>query len=302
MKPALEHLPRGSNESFVVKHFEYAYYPTPWHYHPEYEIVWVTESTGQRIIGDHISGFEPGNLALIGPNIPHIYKNDSAYYQPGHSRKARSVVIHFTAASLGYDFLELPESSSLRMLLENCATGLDITGATHTVITRKLTDMLHLSGLQRWLCLVEILSIIASAKDTIPITHTTMVGSNAKESDRLCAVLDWITARFDSQLTLREAAAVAGMQENAFSRFFAARTRKTFSGFIQELRLQKAARLLVQTEGSVTGLCFECGYNNVSNFNRQFRNRYQLSPGAYRRAFREGELHAHNKQRQQPTS
>ena len=76
MKPALEHLPKENEESFVVKYFDYPYYPTPWHYHPEYELVLVTESTGKRFIGDHFCNFEPGNLALIGPYVPHTYRND----------------------------------------------------------------------------------------------------------------------------------------------------------------------------------------------------------------------------------
>ena len=74
LKPALEHLPPEKDHSFVVKFFDYHYYPTPWHYHPEFEIVFVTESTGKRFIGDHISDFAPGNIALLGPNIPHLYK------------------------------------------------------------------------------------------------------------------------------------------------------------------------------------------------------------------------------------
>ncbi len=287
MKPALEHLPKGSHESFVVRNFEYPYYPTPWHYHPEYEIVLVTESTGRRIIGDHISGFGPGNLALIGPNIPHIYKNDPVYYEPGYPGKARSIVIHFTEASLGHDFLQLPESLPLLALLDRSATGLEITGSTNEQTRRKLEEILTLSGIKRWLCLVDILTLIAASKETTPITHASMVGYNEKESNRLCAVLDWITANFERNIRLSEAAAVAEMQENAFSRFFSTRTRKTFSDFVQEMRLQKAARLLTETESSVTEVCYECGYNNVSNFNRQFLNRYQVCPRQYKKAFLE---------------
>jgi len=285
MKPALEHLPRESGESFVVKYFEYAYYPTPWHYHPEYEIVLVTESTGRRIIGDHISDFASGNLALIGPNIPHIYKNDPAYYKSPGSGKACSIVIHFTEASLGNDFLQLPEFAPLRALFEKAAGGLDITGNTNALISGKLETILSQSGIKRWLCLVEILTILAASKETKPITHSSVIGYNEKESNRLCAVLDWITANFEKDIRLAEAAAIAEMQENAFSRFFANRTRKTFSGFVQELRLQKAAKLLTSTENSVTAICYECGYNNISNFNRQFLSRYKVSPKQYQQNF-----------------
>lgn len=285
MKPALEHLPREKDHSFVVKYFDYNYYPTPWHYHPEYEIVLVTESTGKRFIGDHISDFAPGNLAFIGPNIPHTYLSDEKYYEAGSALRARSIVIHFTKEALGHDFLSLPEAAILEGLFERSQYGLDIAGETQRRISKKLQEILSLSGLKRWLCLAEILLEMAESATLTPITRAPHIGYNEKESDRLCNVFDWITANFDRELRLSEAAQVARMNEHAFSRFFSLRTRKTFSGFVRELRLQKAARLLVENEMTVTGVCYDCGYNNVSNFNRQFLNHYRMNPARYRKAF-----------------
>lgn len=285
MKPALEHLPKEKGHSFVVKYFDYNYYPTPWHYHPEYEIVMVTESTGKRFIGDHIADFRPGNLAFLGPNIPHTYRNDDKYYEEGSALRARSIVIHFTEASLGNDFLGLPEARLLGNLFERSLHGLDISGETHRRISQRLYDIVSLSGLKRWLCLAEILLDMAESKTLLPITQARHIGYNEKESKRLCSVFDWITANFEKELRLAEAAKIAGMNEHAFSRFFSLRTRKTFSGFVQEVRLQKAARLLVESDMSVTQVCYECGYNNVSNFNRQFLNHYHMNPMKYRKTF-----------------
>ncbi|MBL7740929.1 MAG: AraC family transcriptional regulator [Chitinophagaceae bacterium] len=285
MKPALEHLPREKEDSFVVKYFDYNYYPTPWHYHPEYEIVMVTESTGKRFIGDHIIDFKPGNLAFIGPNIPHTYRNDDKYYEEGSVLRAKSIVIHFTEESIGHDFLALPEARLINKLFEKSLSGLDVAGETHQKISNKLYDIVSLSGLKRWLCLAEILNDLAESKTLSPITRSSHVGYNERESKRLCSVFDWITTHFEQEITLSQAAVIAGMNENAFSRFFSLRTRKTFSGFVQELRLQKAAKLLVENDMSITEVCYECGYNNVSNFNRQFLNHYQMNPMKYRKAF-----------------
>jgi AraC-like DNA-binding protein len=285
MKPALEHLPREKDHSFVVKFFDYNYYPTPWHYHPEYEIVMVTESTGKRFIGDHICDFAPGNLAFLGPNIPHTYRNDDKYYEEGSVLRAKSIVIHFTEESLGNDFLELPEAKLLNKLFDRSTFGLDIQGVTHQKVSKKLHDIVSLSGIRRWLCLVEMLLDMAESKSMKPITKTAHIGYNEKESKRLCSVFDWITTNFEKELKLSEAAEIAQMNENAFSRFFSLRTRKTFSGFVQELRLQKAAKLLVENDMTITQVCYECGYNNVSNFNRQFLNHYEMNPMKYRKMF-----------------
>ena len=285
MKPALGHLPKEKDQSFVVKFFDYNYYPTPWHYHPEYEIVLVTESTGKRFIGDHISDFHPGNLAFLGPNIPHTYRNEDKYYAENSKLRAKSIVIHFSEESLSAAFLQLPEARILKKLFERALYGLDITGKTNKSVTNKLYDILSLTGLKRWICLIDILLDIAETKNKTSITQTSHIGYNEKESKRLCNVFDWITTNLEKDLRLSEAAHIAEMNENAFSRFFSQRTRKTFVGFIQELRLQKAAKLLVESDMSITQVCYDCGYNNVSNFNRQFLNHYQMNPMSYKKIF-----------------
>jgi hypothetical protein len=128
MKAVLEHLPPQPEESFVVKAFEYPYFPTPWHFHPEYEIVLVQESTGKRFIGDSVADFGAGDLAFIGPNLPHLYRNDACYYETekSGSKEAKSIVVHFLEKSLGENFLFLPEARKhQKFLFEN--PGLDLT-------------------------------------------------------------------------------------------------------------------------------------------------------------------------------
>ncbi|MEN9570113.1 MAG: hypothetical protein RL172_1344 [Bacteroidota bacterium] len=289
MKPALEHLPKEKGESFVVKHFDYPYYPTPWHYHPELEIVLVTESTGRRFIGNHICDFKPGNLALLGPNIPHTYRNEDKYYRAGSLLRAQSIVVHFTAQSLGMDFLQLPEAAVLNKLFNEAAYGVEVTGITNQKISQRLIDIVSATGLKKWIALVEILLDFANAQtDASRITASPYTGFNEKESTRLCEVLNWVVTNLENNITLGDAAKIAQMNPNAFSRFFALRTRKTFSDFVKELRLQKAAKLLVENEMPITHICFECGYNNISNFNRQFLNYYQMNPVKYRKHFLKG--------------
>lgn len=286
MKPVLEHLPREKDESFVVKYFDYKYYPTPWHYHPEMEIVLVTESTGRRFIGDNITDYKPGNLAFIGPNIPHTYKSDEKYYKENSKLRAKSIVIHFTEESLGQDFLKLPEMFLLRHLFIQAQYGLNITGKTNRSISAKLHDIIHLQGYKRWICLVEMLHEMAIAKkDVAGITSGINTGYNEKESVRLGNVFKWVAANIEKEIKLADAAKVAKMNPAAFSRLFSLRTRKPFFTYVQEIRLQKAARLIAEEDFSITEICYECGYNNVSNFNRQFLNYYHMNPRKYKDLF-----------------
>src|SRR3981189_2619420 len=138
MKPVLEHPTLEPEGPPAAKLLEYATYPTPWHFHPEYELVLVTESTCKRLNGENISNFKPGDLAFIGPDLPHLYRNEPIYYkprssdtpQPPGSLRAKSIVIHFSESSFGGNLLSLPETRKLQALFTRSLRGLEITGTT----------------------------------------------------------------------------------------------------------------------------------------------------------------------------
>lgn len=285
MKPVLEHLPREAKESFVVRYFDYPYYPTPWHYHPEYELVLVTESTGTRFIGDQIKDFAPGDLALIGPNLPHLYRNDKAYYQDSSGLRASSIVVHFLEDSFGYDFLKLPEAARLRQLFQHAARGMDITGETNKRVAALLHRLVQLEGLSRWLKLIEILHVLAESTEFDFIASHAMQGRHEKDPDRLSKVMEHVLHSFQADISLEDTAESVNMSAAAFSRYFKHRTRKTFSSFVAEIRLGHASKLLQEDQRSIAEICFDSGFNNLSNFNRQFKKRYGLTPKEFKRRF-----------------
>jgi AraC-like DNA-binding protein len=283
MKPVLEYLPREAGESFVTRDFEYAYYPTPWHFHPEYELVLVTESTGKRFIGDSISEFKPGDLALIGPYLPHQYRNDPKYYEKKSKLKARSIVVHFKEDSFGENFFKLPETEGIRLMLSRSIKGLHIGGKTNPVIRKKLIELVEARSFNRWILLVEILHILSGSQDLRFICNEVIRGQNPMETIRMNRIIDFVISHFHREISLSEAAAIAHMAENSFSRYFSQRTRKSFTGFVNEVRLNQASRLLAETNQSITEISMNCGFNNLSNFNRQFRKLYNKNPMAVRK-------------------
>jgi AraC-like DNA-binding protein len=287
MKPVLEHLPLKAKESFVVKYFDYPYYPTPWHFHPEYELVLVTESTGKRFVGDSVTDFKPGNLAFIGPNLPHLYRNDAAYYKPNQNMHASSIVIHFLETSFGENFLSLPETKKLSKLFAKSTRGLEVTGKTNTLVSKKMHDLCHAEGLTRWIGLLDILNILSASKEVAYISNEVVQGRNETESGRLNTVIEFVMKNFKREIMTGEAATLVNMAQNSFSRYFTQRTRKTFTAFVNEMRLNHACKLLAEGSTSVTDICFECGFNNLSNFNRQFKAVYHVSPLNYRKTLTE---------------
>ena len=275
----------NSGESFVTKFFDYNYYPTPWHFHPEYELVLVIESTGKRFVGDHISDFKPGDLALLGPYLPHTYRNDPEYHKENPSLRAKSIVVHFKESSFGENFTDLPEAQKLTNLFTRSLKGLSVAGKTNTLIVDKLYSLIEAEGLSRWLQLLNILNILADSEDLSYICNDVITGQNATETLRMNKIITFVIRNFHREILLSEAADIANMAENSFSRYFSQRTRKTFTSFVNEVRLNNASKLLIDTNKSVSEICMDCGYSNLSNFNRQFRNVYHKNPLSFRKLY-----------------
>lgn len=285
MKPVLEHLPREAGESFVVRQFEYAYFPTPWHFHPEFELVLVTESTGRRFIGDNISNFGAGDLALIGPYLPHFYRNDPNYYQADAGIQAKSIVVHFLADSFGKEFLVLPEMKKIHQMLAASRQGIGFNGATRDTAATKLEKLAQLKGVSRWLLLVEILQILSESSDYYYISTGVVQGENTNEKERMDAVLHFVQKNFQREIRLNEVASLVNMAENSFSRYFMQRTRKTFTRYVNEVRLGEASKQLVMTNQPIADIAYQCGFNNLSNFNRQFIRMHKMAPLHYRKLY-----------------
>jgi len=287
MKPTIERLPRKAEESFVVEYFDYTHFPTPWHCHPEYELVLVTKSEGKRYIGDNISNFSKGNLAIIGPNLPHTYKNDEAYILGNATKRAKSIVIHFSKDSLGNDFLSLPEATKIKNLLDNCQGGFDILGETNKKIQKIIKKMPDQKGIKKWQSLIKTLALITESTDLKQISNSNLEGFNAKESERLTKVFEYLYSNYMNEIKLADISKMANMTETSFSRFFIQRTRKSLSTFLLEIRLHNACNMLQKRDINIAEIGYQNGFNNLSNFNKQFKKHYLHSPKEYRKHFLE---------------
>lgn len=282
MKPVLEHLPLEDKESFFTRAFELPYFGTPWHYHPEYELVLVLESEGKRFVGNSITDFKKNDLSFFGSNLPHLYRNPPEYYEKGSELKARSIVIHFLETSLGRDFFALPQARKIKQFFERSKQGIDILGETKKKIIVKMQAMLETAGFQRLIYLLEILNILAETTEYNLISGPGIVGHNISDSERLDKVFHYILQNFHRGIKLEEVASLIYMTRTSFCRFFLERTKRTFSDYLTEVRLNHAARLLIEENMSVARVAYDSGYNNLSNFNRQFREKYKINPKKYK--------------------
>jgi AraC-like DNA-binding protein len=287
MKPILEKLTtQESRYSFVLQRDEFQYYPTPWHYHPEYELVLVVKSHGQRIVGDSIENFEDGDLVFMGPNLPHVFNNGPEYYLGNPELRAEAIVIHFNETFAGKGFFELPEMSRVKKLLFNSKWGLKILGRTRRKIASAMGKMLHQTPARRLLHLIELLEELSISEEYRMLASLGYLQADQQQdANRMNKVYDYIMARFRNPLTLGEVAQVANLTPQSFCRFFKSRTRKTFSRFLNEVRVGYACKLMAEEHLNISDICYQSGYNNVSNFNRQFKRIVNRPPLVYRKEY-----------------
>lgn len=286
MKPLLKKSLESLNQSYIVRTLKEPYFDPNWHFHPHYQLFTVVEGTGTRFIGDDIRHFEAGDTVFLGPNLPHLWRSDRAYFERHSALQTQGIVVYFTADFLGNDFFEKPEMYALKQLLTNSERGLDIQNKLKKVIVKDLVELETLNGFEGILKLLSILQKLAQSTDYQFITSLNYENNyKISETERMRLVHEYVMKHYKGKISLSEVAALANMTEAAFCRYFKSRTNKTFSDFVSEIRIGHACKLLLKDKMSVAQVCYESGYNTVSNFNSQFKALKGKSPKQYQKMY-----------------
>lgn len=276
--------------SFTAIELIESHFDSNWHFHPHYQVFTVLEGSGTRFIGDDIRHFEAGDTVFLGPNIPHLWRSDRAYFEGNPELKTHGIVVYFTEDFLGEHFFQKPEMHMLRQLLEKGRRGLDIMGNARDYVKKSLKELVVTDGFGAILEMLTTLHILSQSSEVSYITSLGYVNTHkVSETERMQKVHEYVMKHFKEELRLNEVAALTNMTEAAFCRYFKSRTNKTFSDFVSEIRVGYACKLLVEERLSVTQICYESGFNTVSNFNRQFKNLTNKSPLQYQKEYRRAE-------------
>jgi AraC-like DNA-binding protein len=292
VKPIFEQTPQSEGESFHCEVVRAASYNATWHFHPELQITLVLRSRGHRLVGDKITPLRAGDMVLLGANLPHVWHQDppNTKSDPG----VHAVIVRFGETFAGRDLLELPEAIPMRKLFERAARGLEITSRTRLEAAGRVEKLPQLFGLARVSELLSILDLLAHSRDLKPIASVGFVPSlSTDDQERMQRVIAYINAHLADPIGRTEVARVAHLSVGAFSRFFKLRTGKTLPEYLNELRVGRACRLLADERFKVTDLALECGFPNLANFNRRFREITRMSPREYRLQLRQSSTPAH---------
>lgn len=273
--------------SFVARTDKLPYLYEKWHFHPELELNHIVQSRGTRFVGDSIEEFEEGDLTFLGSNLPHVWKNDQTYFLPDSSLRAEARVIQFLPDCFGSDFLNLKEMESIRRLFAKSKRGLRIMGRTkETVLTLMAQLIENPNGVQRIGVFLHILELIAESDEVVFLSSEGFLDSyHSYDTDTINRVYEFTLSQFHRRILLDEAAGVAHMSVANFCRYFKNRTQKTYIQLLTEVRIGYACRMLIENKKSVQQIAFDCGFHNLSNFNRSFRLLKNQRPTAYRASF-----------------
>lgn len=270
-----------NNSSFTTKINEYPYFLKIWHYHPELELVIILKSEGTCFVGDSIEKFQPGEIVLIGKNVPHMWLNDEDYFQNDPKLSAKAIAIHFKEDYLGTDFFETPEMIHLLELFKRARFGVKFEDIPPAFI-EEIQKMLELDGFEKTMAFLHILNKLSKHKKHKLLASQGFINSfKITENKKLDKIHAYIFNNFNKTITLEEVAAVAHMNTSAFSRFFKRVNRKTFSRYVSEIRIGYACKLLLEDKYNIAEVCYECGFHNISNFNRQFKLIMNCTPSTY---------------------
>ena len=272
MRPILRKVDTGYNYSFSIREDIYPYLYNHWHFHPEAELTLIRKGKGMRLVGDSMEPFNDGDLVLLGGNLPHLWRCDAAYFKNTPGLRVEAIAIHFREDFWGHDFLHLPELKPVKELLSRSRRGLKITGKTKQLIVNKMEAALKATGVQRIEALLNMLSTIAASRECIVLSSIGFGKQYALENtDKINLIYTYTFNNFHKKISIQDAASVASISPHSFCRYFKSRTLKTYWQFLQEVRIGYACRLLIENKLCVSQISHACGFNNLSNFNRQFK-------------------------------
>lgn len=288
MRPQLLKVIKGPGRSFSVRQDLVPHVNTRWHYHLEVELIHFKIGEGTQFIGDNISRFNPGDVVLVGSNLPHYWRFDDLYFDENTTQTADIRVAHFHENFWGDNFLDLPENIALKSILEKSKRGIQVNGENKQVVADILEKLLIAEGPERVILLVQALNAIANCKElntlsSIGFKHDHEILDS--EKDRINAIYEYSIKNFKRKIQLNEISDVANISPNSFCRYFKSKTRKTYSQFLLELRVGHACKLLIENKQSIKQICYESGFNNFTSFHKYFKIITGKSPLTYQKEY-----------------
>lgn len=269
--------------SIHVGVFQQSFDRRDWQYNDHYELIMISEGTGQRIVGDKVERFQPGDLVFLGRNLPHLWISDPVAIDPGSDRNVESIFVRFKLPFVEHSMMGLPEFANVRKAIDRSARGCEITGNTRNSIAALMMQLPYLDQFEQIINLFTILNLTGKSTDIRYLSSEKYPDSSQLASvKRIRLVQEYLMKNLQNSIVLRELAELTNMQEASLCRLFKKETGQTITNYLNCLRIELATKMLMNPNLKVEEIAFECGYNTISFFNRQFKKHTGMAPLGYR--------------------
>lgn len=258
----------------------------PWHYHPAIEIMYIMRGTGTRFVGDHLEGYAEGDVCMIGPRLPHEWRNDDIYFNKESGLRATCICLFFKREILEPNLIRLPEMANIRELIERSRRGLKFVGESKKRIAQFMEQAANSTGARKVIELITLLEMMATTNEYEILTSVGFTESiNSDDFERFNKVYKYMVANFTTTIKLEEVAKLVGLTPTAFCRYFKERTKKTFVEYLNDMRIGHAKKLLIEGKMKISTISMESGFNNLSNFINQFKKSTDMLPSDFQKKY-----------------
>jgi AraC-like DNA-binding protein len=287
MSALFEKIVLQENASFSIGIFQDNLDKSSWHYHDNYEISFITEGTGKRIVADSIEEFQPGDLVFIGRNLPHAWIADKEQYTP-NKRKLEMVFLQFPPEALSPELLALPEFKNITNALNLSERGVRITDKTLNLVSEIMLQLPYLNNFERFLQFFKLMNIIGQSTNLIPLATKEYIKKRFhSKNKRIQTIHDFLMKNYRESIDLKQIASLVSMAEGSLCRFFKMQVGITIFEYLNQIKIEFACNLLMDNNLSILDVAIDSGFNNLSHFNKQFKLITGVTPKNYRLKFKE---------------
>lgn len=285
MSAKYEQIVLRDDESFFIGIFQDNLEKSTWHYHNNFEISFITEGMGKRIVADSIEEFQPGDLVFIGSNLPHVWVAEREHRLLSE-RALEMVFLQFSANIFFPQMLALPEFKNIRRALELSERGIQIVGQTLNEVSEIMLQLPYLKGFDRMNNFFRLMDIIGRSNSNISLASEEYMRKRFTTGNRRIAILhDYLMNHYREEIDLKKLADLVSMAEGSLCRFFKMNVGASIFEYLNRIKVDFACKLLMDPDIGIMDVCLDSGFNNVSHFNKQFRENTGVTPTEYRKQF-----------------
>jgi AraC-like DNA-binding protein len=280
---------KDPDKSFIVYHETQPF--SLWHHHPEFELVLIVKGRGKRMVGDSIDRFRQHDLVLTGSYLPHEWLCDKEFYDHPDGFQGEGIVYQFLPDFMGAGFFNIPENRNLRTILELSSRGLKFKGKTKEKIISIMVENYRLDGTDRLYSLFSIFKILSKSTEySILASPGFMEPFHQEGNEPMQKALEYIIRSFHKEIAIKDMLDITNMSNTAFCMAFKKCYRMTFKEYLLKTRIGYACKLLGEATLNISQISFNCGFENISNFNRQFKKLKGLTPSQFQQKMEEDKI------------